>query len=160
MKRHHDDPYAEHFRYKKTLKIIQRKVFWPAMHSNIQQYVKKCEICQRIKILKQRLYRSLTALPQSIILFREIFLNFIVKLPSSTPNGQVYKSILIVVNHCTQMSLYIPTTKTITTSVLIELLKKRVFDHFNYSDRVISDQRSLFMNHYYSQLCYWAQIKC
>ena len=35
MKRHHDNPYAEHFGYEKTLKIIQRKVFWPAMHSNI-----------------------------------------------------------------------------------------------------------------------------
>ena len=52
MKRHHDNFYAEHFEYEKTLKIIQRKIFWSAMHSNIQQYVKKCEIYQKIKVLK------------------------------------------------------------------------------------------------------------
>ena len=63
MKRHHDDPYAGHFVYEKTFKIIQKKVFWPAMHSDIQQYVKKCEVCQRIKIPRQRPYRFLAALP-------------------------------------------------------------------------------------------------
>ena len=65
-----------------------------------------------------------------------------------------------MVDHCTQTSLYISTTKTIITSALIELLKRRVFNCFSYSDRVISDWESLFTSHYYSQLCYWAQIKC
>ena len=64
-----------------------------------------------------------------------------------------------MIDCCTQMLLYIPTIKTITTSALIELLRRRVFNHFSYSDRVISDQGSLFTNHYYSQLCYWVQIK-
>ena len=74
-------------------------------------------------------------------------------------NGQVYDLILIVVNHCTWMSLYIPTIKTIITPALIELLRRRVFNHFSYSDEVVSDWGSLFMSHYYSQLCYWAQIE-
>ena len=62
MKRNHNNFYAEHFEYEKTFKIIQRKVFWPVMHSDIQQYVKKCKICQKIRISKQRPYRLLMTL--------------------------------------------------------------------------------------------------
>ena len=94
------------------------------------------------------------ALLQSTIPFREIFLNFIVKLPSNMLDGQVYDSILVVIDHCTQMLLYIPTTKTITASALIELLRRGVFDCFGYPDGVVSDQGSLFMSHYYLWLCY------
>ena len=129
------------------------------MCSNIQQYIKKCEICQRIKVLKWKPYRSLTALPQPTILFKEISLNFIIKLPFSTLDGKIYNLILIVIDYCTQMLLYIPTIKIIITSALIELLRRRMFNHFSYPDRVISDWGSLFINHYYSQLCYWAQIQ-
>ena len=86
IKKHYDDFYMKHFKYEKTFKIIWRKIFWPVIHNDIQQYVKKYEICQRIKVLKQRFYRFLTVLPWFIILFREIFLNFIIKLPSSTLN--------------------------------------------------------------------------
>ena len=139
MKRHYDDFYAEHFGYKKTLKIIWKKFFWPAIHSDIQQYVKECEICQRIKIPKQKLYGFLIALPWPIILFKEIFLDFIVKLPSSMLDEQVYDSILIVIDCCTQISLYILTIKIITTSALIEFLRRKVFNYFDYSDRVVSD---------------------
>ena len=159
MKKHHDDLYVGHFGYEKTFKIIWRKVFWFVMHSNIWQYIKKCKICQRTKVLKWKLYRSLAALSQSIILFREIFLNFIIKLPLSMLDRQVYNSILVMIDHCTQMSLYIFTTETITASVLIELLKRRVFNCFNYSDRIVSDWGSLFINHYYLQLCYWTWIE-
>ena len=73
---------------------------------------------------------------------------------------QVYDSILIVVNYCIWMLLYIPTTEIITALALIELLRRRVFDCFSYSDRIVSDQGFLFMSHYYSQLCYWAWIEC
>ena len=139
MKRHYDNFYAEHFEYKKTFKIIWRKIFWFVIHSDIQQYVKKCEICQRIKVSRQRLYKFLAALLWFIIFFREIFLDFIIKLPSSTLNEQVYNSILIVIDCCTQILLYIFIIKIIITSVLIELLRKRVFNHFNYSDKAISD---------------------
>ena len=149
IKRHHDNFYVKHFEYKKIFKIIWRKVFWPAMCSNIWQYVKKCEICQRIKVSRWRFYESLMALPQPTISFREISLNFIVKLPFNTLNEQVYDSILVVVDCYTWISLYIFITETITTLALIELLRRRVFDHFNYSDRVVSDWGFLFINYYY-----------
>ena len=45
MKRYYNNLYTEHFRYEKTLKIIWSKIFWSVIHNDIQQYVKKCEIC-------------------------------------------------------------------------------------------------------------------
>ena len=156
MKKHYDDFYAEYFKYKKIFKIIWRKIFWSAIYNDIWQYIKKCEICQKTKILRWRFYSFLTALLQFIIFFRKIFLNFIVKLFFNTLNRQVYNLILIVINCCIWTSLYIPITEIITTSVLIELLRRRVFDCFSYPDKVISDQESLFISYYYSQLCYWA----
>ena len=156
MKRHHNNLYVRHFEYEKTFKIIQRKIFWPAMYSNIQQYVKECEVCQRTKVPKQRPYRSLMTLPQPTIPFKKISLNFIIKLPSSMLNEQVYDSILIMINCCTQMLLYILTTEIITASALIELLKRGMFNCFGYPDRVVSNWGSLFMSHYYLWLCYWA----
>ena len=93
------------------------------------------------------------------IFFKKIFLDFIVKLPFSMLDRQVYDLILIMIDCCTWMLLYILIIKIITALMLIELLKRRVFNHFSYSNEVVSDWGFLFTNHYYSWLCYWAQIK-
>ena len=76
---------------------------------------------------------------QFIILFKKIFLNFIVKLSFNMLNKQIYNLILIIINCCTQILLYILIIEIIIALMLIEFLKKRMFNYFNYSDRIISD---------------------
>ena len=76
-----------------------------------------------------------------IISFWEIFLNFIVKLLFSMLDKQVYDLILIMIDCCTQMLLYILIIKIIITLVLIEFLRKKVFDCFGYPDGIVQAVR-------------------
>ncbi len=45
----HDEPYVGHFANKWTaLKILNIGYYWPKLHKDAAQYIKKCDKCQRM----------------------------------------------------------------------------------------------------------------
>ena len=46
---HHDSPSSGHLRYAKTLNLIGRSYYWPAMARDVRDYVRSCVSCQRNK---------------------------------------------------------------------------------------------------------------
>jgi hypothetical protein len=49
MKICHNKPTAGHFGHKKTLKLVQRKYYWPNMATDVSGYIDKCDVCQKTK---------------------------------------------------------------------------------------------------------------
>jgi cell pole-organizing protein PopZ len=45
----YDSKVAGHFRQKKTLELITRNFYWPEMEEWINEYVRTCDTCQRMK---------------------------------------------------------------------------------------------------------------
>ena len=130
------------------------------MQKNIQKYVGSCNICQRIKMLCHHLYSFLASLPVPDRLWQEITMNFIVGLPPSKHKGNVYNSILMIMDQYTKMVQYLPTNAIIKFHKLGNLLMKEVFlcDPDTSID-IVLDRDSVFISDYWSELYYYMKIK-
>ena len=130
------------------------------MQKDIQKYVSSYDICQRIKVLCYCFYDSLALLPVSDELWQEIMMDFIVELPSSKHKGNVYNSILMMVNQYIKMVWYLSINAIIKFHKLGDLLIEEVFLYdSDTSMNIISDRDSVFINNYWLELYYHMKIK-
>ena len=151
---------AEHFEVKKTHDLLKKKFFWQGMQKNIQKYVGSYDIYQRTKASHHHPYSSLASLPVPDEPWQEITMDFIVELPPSKHKGNVYNSILVMVNWYTKMVQYLPTNAIIKSHKLGDLLMEEVFLHdSDASMGIVSDRGSVFTSDYWSELCYYMKIK-
>ncbi|EDN04910.1 hypothetical protein HCAG_08572 [Histoplasma mississippiense (nom. inval.)] len=63
MKMNHDDPQGGHFGRDKTIEAIKRKYSWHGMSDEIAEYVRTCDVCQRVKIPRHKPYGLLQPHP-------------------------------------------------------------------------------------------------
>ena len=139
LRRHHDDPLAGLFCVDKTSKLMSRKYYWSSMKADVKEYVNTCDVCKRVKVKRHRPYGELNALPQPTGPWKEITMDFITDLPPSKRRGNVYDTILVVVDRYTKGVRYIPTTKKITAPQLEELLMEEVLLRFGAPDGAVTD---------------------
>ena len=154
LKLFHDSATAGHQGVTKTLKRISRMFFWQSLRKDVRRYVSTCTICQRTKARHHLPYGELAALPVPTTPWKEISMDFIVKLPVSKSHiGKACDSILVVVDRFTKYSLYIPTTERITSDGLATLLLHHVYRLFGIPDGIVSDRGSLFTSKFWASLC-------
>ena len=77
-------------------------------------------------------------------------MDFIEQLPPSSDNS--YTAILVVVDHFTKQSIFIPTFNTITSAQLVELFVVHVFSKHGVPSHVTSDCGSEFVSHFFRSL--------
>ena len=156
LKLFHDSPTAGHQGVTKTFKRISAMFFWQSLSKDVRKYVSTCVICQRTKARTHLPYGELASLPVPTSPWKEISMDFIVKLPHSRAiTGKSCDAILVVVDRFTKYALYIPTTERITSDGLATLLLHHVYRLFGIPDGIVSDRGSLFTSRFWTSLC-WA----
>src|SRR3984893_1912552 len=106
LKLHHDTPSACHYGRTKTIELITCNYTWPQLREFVKAYITSCDLCNRCKPSLHKQYGFLKSLPVPNTPWKSISMDFIVSLPES--NG--YTAILVIVDHFTKMSHFIPTT--------------------------------------------------
>ena len=61
IRRHHNILQARHGRTANTTELVQRTYYWPQMRETIKQYVKNCDLCQRMKVVRHAPYGLIEA---------------------------------------------------------------------------------------------------
>lgn len=79
----HDSPAGGHSGQEVTVKKVTQFFYWPRMKSEIVEYVKGCDVCQRIKTGKQFPGGLLQPLPIPDQVWQHISLDFVEGLPRS-----------------------------------------------------------------------------
>ena len=156
---YHDDIITEHFGIKKIIKLLMRKYFWKNMIDDVKEYIRTCDICQRVKVPRHRPYGKMQTLRQPTSPWKEVTIDFITDLPPSKQKGNIYDSILIVIDCFIKMARYIPTTKTIDAIGLTNLFIDEVAIQYEMPAGIILDRGSVFMSNYWSEICYDFNIK-
>ncbi len=88
-------------------------------------------------------------------------MDFVTGLPISTNwKGEIYDSILVIVNRLPKIIHYKPVKVTINALALAEIIIKVVVQHHNLPNSIISDWGSVFTSKFWSTLCYFLDIKC
>ena len=150
---------SEHFETQKTLNLIQKKYHWIVCAKQIKTYVKTYNVCQRIKVSRHKFYEKLSSLLIFKVLWKKIFMNFVIDLSSSKRDKIVYNSILMIVDKYTKMIKYLSIIIKINVAKLTNVFFKKIVLHFDMSTSIVNDKNFLFINNFWSALCYHAKIK-
>ena len=83
INRHHNNSLAGHFGIKKTCKLVAQKYYWPTFHHNVEAYVKGCDICLALKVVRHKPYGDLQLLPVPTHQLKDLSMDFVIGLPIS-----------------------------------------------------------------------------
>ena len=160
MKICHDDPTAGHFGQDKTLKLIQRKYYWPKMGNDVKEYVRTCDICQRTKARRTKAAGVMQAPSQPSKMFESITMDFITDLApcKSTVTGKVTDSLLVIVDRYSKDVEYIPYLKTINAPELACLFIAYWFKDHGLPTSIITDRGSVFTSRFWTKVCFYLRI--
>src|SRR5882724_1210339 len=144
----HDHPLAGHFGQMKTLQQVWMHYYWPGLLVFVKDYCKLCTICSHAKPVRQKPYRLLKQLLILAKPWNSISMDFIEKLPSSSS----YTLILVIVDHLSKQSLFIPTHDTIMSPQLAQLFVLHVFSKHGVPSHVTSNHSMEFISHFFQSL--------
>ncbi len=104
-------------------------------------------------------YDELRLLSRFTDSWKEIAMNFITDLSSSKWKKVVYDLIFMIVDHYTKMTRYLFMKKTLTVVELAKLFFEKIALRYEISSNIIIDQDNLFINAFWSEICYHVKMK-
>src|SRR6266850_1920803 len=114
----------------------------------VKSYVNSCTNCACNKAPHHKPYGKLKQLPIPDKPWNSISMDFIEHLPAADR----FTTILVIVDHLTKQSLFIPTYNTINSPRLAQLFLTHVFSKHGVPSHIISDQGTEFVSHFFHSL--------
>uniref|UniRef100_A0A670I7Y0 Gypsy retrotransposon integrase-like protein 1 n=1 Tax=Podarcis muralis TaxID=64176 RepID=A0A670I7Y0_PODMU len=144
----HDAPSAGHFGKDKTAELVARDFWWPKMRGEVEDYVARCDTCQRAKPVHRAPAGLLEPLPTPFEPWERVALDFVTDLPSS--RGKT--AVLVVVDLFTKMAHFIPCAKVATTEQTAKLFIDHVFRVHGLPRSILSDRGRQFISNFWQKL--------
>lgn len=138
LRLYHDSPSTGHLGFKKTLTRIQERFYWPNLFTQVKDYVRTCDSCQRVNVPTRAKYGLLKSVEVASKPFEKISMDFLEGLPSS----QGYTNILVMVDSNSRFALAFPTRNLTAETVAKHVLK--VSFMFGVPKVIISDRGTAF----------------
>jgi hypothetical protein len=154
----HDTRVAGHFGQGRTLELVSRNFFWPAMDDWVAKYVNECLSCQKNKSARHKGYGLLSPLELPLAPWTSISWDFITGLPSAGEEG--YTSVWVVVDRFTKMAHFIPLRNhKAGAKELAPIFAKEVWRLHGLPREVISDRDSRFTSDFWQSLMQLLDIR-
>ena len=129
----------------------------------IDEYVRICFDCQRVRVHHHKSYDEFNFISSSDEdSFHIMIINFIIDM-SSARNSYIDKIndvILILMNKLTKHATYIATIKNLNAKNFAKLFWREFISHHDMMRDIISNKNLLFMNHFWSTLCWHLNVRC
>lgn len=155
LEEHHSSPIAGHSGFHRTYNRIKKNFKWKTMKSDIKQFIKNCESCQRNKLVRKKNIKPMEITTTSSNPLEKIFLDIVGPLPL-TESGN--KFILTLQDDLTKFSQAYPLpdheAKTIAEKFVHEFICK-----FGKPDSIVTDQGKDFTSKLLSQVSKLFKIK-
>ena len=152
LRRNHDTPTRGHPGRDRTIELLERHYWWPALRKWTEDYVRGCATCQQNKTrthpLRVPSFRISTK--EGTMPFQTVAMDLITNLPPS----RGHDAILTIVDHgCTRAALFLPCKTTISGEGVATLYHDHVYRWFGLPNKVISDRDPRFTSHFARALC-------
>ena len=142
----HDSPTSGHLGVAKTIALVTRHFYWPAMHAEIQSYVTSCHSCQSNKPNTQSPMGLLHPLSIPQRPWHTVSMDLITQLPRTQAGND---AIVVFVDKLTKMVHYAATTTTIDAPGLATLFFQHVVRHHGLPSTIVSDRDTRFTSNFW-----------
>ena len=112
----------------------------------MNEYIKICNIYQRIKTFQHKSYNELQFLSISKNLKKKIIMNFVIDLSSNKREKIVYDFIFVMINRCIKMIKYIFTIIKFDIAKLMKIFFIEIVFKFDIFANIINDRKFVFIN--------------
>lgn len=131
----HDIPTAAHLGVAKTKKRLEQHFYWPKMSKDIKEYIRTCDICQRLGKSGKPSPAPLYNLPTIAEPFQRVAIDIVGALPACRESGNRF--ILTIIDHSSDF----PDAVALVSHEASEVAKAlvSVFSRFGFSREILSD---------------------
>jgi transposase InsO family protein len=119
------------------------------MNNDVREYIKSCDLCQRIKASQQVPAGLLQPLPIPSRPWEQVSMDFITQLPK-TKNG--HDAIVVFVDTFSKMVHFVPTKTTATAPDTARLFFDHVFKLHGLPKSIVSDRDAKFTSRFWQTL--------
>lgn len=152
---YHKSLLGGHIGSEKMFKTISKFFKWPNMQNDIKEYVKKCSICEKTKVIKNiKMPMEISSLGEH--LFDHTCIDFVG--PVSPQSSEGHKYIFTAICDLTQFLIAIPTFDC-TSLTTAECLLSHIFLKYNFPSRLISDNATSFHSQVIKEINHLFKIK-
>jgi Integrase zinc binding domain len=139
---------AAHAGFERTYNRLVQTFYWPGMARHAKDFVKTCDICQKIKHRRHAPLGLIRAIPIPEKPFDVISMDFITDLPES--NG--FSAILVIVDKLTKYGIFIATKKQINEVETAQLFVNRVVVPYGVPRGIITDRDSRWTGDFWKEV--------
>ena len=135
----HESLLAGHSDMTKLLKLIAQTYWWPDWTKQVSQYLQNCQNCHWVKPSRLHYQEALKLLPVPERRWTDIFMNFVIGLPSSSNENSKLCTNLIVVMNCLFKQAHAISWFKITAKDTVIAFYHCVFLHYGLPFIIVSD---------------------
>uniref|UniRef100_A0A3P9M887 Gypsy retrotransposon integrase-like protein 1 n=1 Tax=Oryzias latipes TaxID=8090 RepID=A0A3P9M887_ORYLA len=145
----HTSRIACHGGIHRTLKLVQRRFFWPSIARDVREFVAACDVCARSKSSNSPPAGLLHPLPVPQRPWSHLAMDFITGLPASQDNTVI----LTVVDRFSKAAHFIPLPKLPTATEMADILVREVLRHHGIPSDIVSDRGPQFISQVWRAFC-------
>lgn len=142
----------EQFSHQGTWKFYHRArtlYYWPNMFETVYQYVRKCDVCRRVKPSNENKRTPIGQYRDPKAIGRQLSIDLVGPLPLSK-NGNRF---LFVVLDCYSRFVYVKPLRQATTASVVKFLENEVFHRNGCPEIIISDNGKQFVSQLFNEMC-------
>jgi Reverse transcriptase (RNA-dependent DNA polymerase)/RNase H-like domain found in reverse transcriptase/Integrase zinc binding domain/Chromo (CHRromatin Organisation MOdifier) domain/Retroviral aspartyl protease len=146
MKECHDSPVSGHVGHSRTQNLVERNFWWPGLYTDVLEYVRTCDLCQRNKPTNQKPGGLLQPLPIPARRWESISMDLITALPKTSTGKD---AIVVFVDRLSKMTHFQAITTDIGAQGLADVFLDCVVKHHGVPSTIISDRDPRFTSKFW-----------
>ena len=151
---HHNSKIHEHQDFDKIIEKLFRIYYFSKIRKQIEDTIRKCDICVRIKHNRHKFYELFKNSSTSDRAWKSIILNFIVKLSKFKERviKTIYDFILIIVDQLIKFNYFLSYKKASIAKDLVYTFFKTIIANHELLNEIISNRDKFFISKFWKLL--------
>ena len=133
----------------KTYYLLRPRYYWKNMLSDVERYIRNCNVCRRNHVPRDKTPGLLHPLPVPQRPWQHLTMDF-----KSAPRDQKgYDNIFVVMDRLTKQSISLPCQKEVTAEDMARLFIRHVYCYYGPPDSIVSDRGPQFVSRFWKEFC-------
>lgn len=144
----HSSPVGGHSGIKATLARLSTLFYWPGMHADVKDFIRRCDVCQYNKYDPHSPYGLLQPLSIPHQVWEDISMDFITSLPPSANQTVIW----VVVDRLSKFVHFVALPTSFSASQLASVFVSEIYRLHGVPKTIVSDRDKVFISKFWKEL--------